>query len=124
PASLTVEAAALRRLPWLAPAFMALALLAISGFPDVAGQRLPRIPLRDAIAPLLDMVGASGRLFWPVAYTMVRAAILLLYRLDAQRAGMALAVLLAIQSIDIAPEAGGVRQQCAEAAQHRLYVRA
>jgi len=113
----------LRRFAWLAPAFLVLTLLAISSFPDFAGRRLPRIPPPDAITPLLDLVRASGRLFWPVAYTLVLAAILLLYRLGARRAGLALAALLAIQTIDIAPEIGVVRQQSAEAAQHRLYVR-
>ncbi|GAA0311657.1 hypothetical protein GCM10009087_22200 [Sphingomonas oligophenolica] len=117
------EGDVLRRLRWLLPAYAVLLLLAISNFPDIAGHRLPRLPLPGALAPLLDLVRASGRLFWPIAYTLVLIAILAVYRLGKKRAATVLAILLLVQAIDIAPMAGVVRAQTAEADRHRLYVR-
>jgi len=113
----------LRRLRWLLPAYVVLLLLAVSNFPDIAGHRLPRLPLPDIIAPLLDLVRASGRLFWPIAYTLVLIAILAVYRLGKKQAATVLAMLLLVQAIDIAPMVGVVRSQTAEADRRRLYVR-
>jgi len=111
------------RLRWLVPAFIVLLLLAVSNFPDIAGYRLPRVPLPEALAPVLDTVRASGRLFWPIAYTLVFAAIPIVYRLGARRAGYGLAALLAVQFVDVAAMTQVVRAQSAEADRRRLYVR-
>ena len=59
--------------------------LAISNQIDIAGHALFRFPLPAFLAPALDMVRASGRLFWPVAYTIVLVAILSVYRLERRR---------------------------------------
>jgi len=85
----------LRRLRWLVPALVALTLLAISNYPDIAGQMLPRLPLPGFLIAALDLVRASGRLFWPVAYVLVLAAILAAYRLPRAQADGLLALLLA-----------------------------
>jgi len=111
-----------RRLAWLVPALVLLTLLAVSNYPDLAGQALPRFPLPRFLAPLLDMVRASGRLFWPVAYVLVFAAILMSYRLPRPRAEALLAVVLAVQIIDLSGMAAVIRAQSAEAGKHRLYV--
>lgn len=111
-----------RRLAWLVPALLLLTLLAISNYPDVAGRMLPRFPLPAFLAPLLDMVRASGRLFWPVAYVLVLAAILAVYRLPKPRADMVLALLLAAQIVDLSGMAAVIRAQSAEAGDHKLYV--
>jgi Family of unknown function (DUF6311) len=89
-----------RRLLRLAPAFAALTLLAISNYPDVAGHRLPRFALPPIVAPLLDMVRASGRLFWPVAYALVLAGIIATCRLG-RRAGPVLVASLVLQLADL-----------------------
>lgn len=112
-----------QRLRWLIPAYVVLALLAISNFPDVAGYRLPRVPLPDALAPVLDTVRASGRLFWPIAYTLVFVGIVSLYRLGTRRAGQLLGVLLAVQIVDLIVMVRVVRAQTTEADNDRLYVR-
>ncbi|MBV8237274.1 MAG: hypothetical protein JO221_00755 [Sphingomonas sp.] len=113
----------LRRLIWLAPAFALLTLVAISNFPDMAGTKLARFALPDAFAPWLDMVRASGRLFWPVAYTLIFALVLLAFRLPGRQAPLALATALAIQILDTAGIAQAVRSTSAEAGRRIRYVR-
>ena len=112
----------LRRLRWLIPALVALTLLAISNYPDIAGQMLPRLPLPSFLIAALDLVRASGRLFWPVAYVLVLVAILAAYRLPRAQADGLLALLLAVQIVDLSGMAVVVRAQSAEAGAHRLYV--
>lgn len=117
------ERAILHRLRWLAPALVVLTLLAVGNLPDIAGHRLPRFPLPEALAPALDAVRASGRLFWPVAYVLMFVALVALYRLPRDRAGLALAALVAVQAIDLAGMFAAIRATSAEAADRRRYVR-
>ncbi|MBS0479520.1 MAG: hypothetical protein JSR79_09490 [Proteobacteria bacterium] len=112
-----------QRLRWLAPALVALVLLAVSNFPDIAGHRLPRFPLPDAFAPVLDTVRASGRLFWPVAYTLVFLGVLTVYRLGRRGTGQVLLALLAVQVVDLAVMTQVVRAQSVEAGERQLYAR-
>jgi hypothetical protein len=72
---------------------------------------------------MLDMVRASGRLFWPVAYVLVLMALLATFRLPPQRASLVLAVLLAVQVLDLAGLLATARLSSAEAGTHRLYAR-
>ncbi|MGJ3649067.1 DUF6311 domain-containing protein [Sphingomonas sp. GlSt437] len=104
------ERTVLTRLRWLAPALIVLATVA-----------LLRQPLPAALTALLDPVRASGRLFWPMAYTLVLLALLAVYRLSAERAGMLLISLIALQVFDLGGMAATIRQQSADAANHRLY---
>lgn len=113
----------LARLNWLIPALVALTLLAISTYPDLAGQKLPRLHLPHGLAVALDAVRASGRLFWPVAYVLVFAGIRILYRLEPSRAALVLAVLAVVQAADLVPMARSIRAQTAEARAAPLYVR-
>lgn len=106
------ERAAGLRLRGLVPALVVLAMLAIA-----------RLPLPDAALAALDAVRASGRLFWPVGYVLVFMALLAVYRLSADRAGLALVALVAIQVIDLSGMADAVRAQSAEAGRHRLFAR-
>ncbi|MBO9714414.1 DUF6311 domain-containing protein [Sphingomonas sp.] len=110
-----------QRLRWLVPALAVLTLLAISNFPDFAGHALPRLPLPQSVLNALDAVRASGRLFWPVAYVLVFAALLAAYRLP--RAPLILAALAAVQIVDLSGMTAAVRAASAEAGRHRLYVR-
>lgn len=103
----------LARLKWLVPALVVLTGLAISTYPDFAGQRLQRYPLPDSVAVALDAVRASGRLFWPVAYVLVFAGIRILYRLEPRRAGLVLAALAIVQAADLAPMARSIRAHTA-----------
>ena len=112
----------LRRLRWLVPALVALTLLAISNYPDIAGTRLPRIPLPTSLTNALDMVRASGRLFWPVSYVLVFVALLAAFRLDARRARLVLLAVVALQMIDLTGLFAAVRRDAAEAPRHQLYV--
>ncbi|SOB79245.1 hypothetical protein SAMN06297144_0450 [Sphingomonas guangdongensis] len=123
PAPAATDRLVLARLRWLLPALAVLTLVAVSNFPDVAGTRLPRFPLPDALAPVLDSMRASGRLFWPAAYTLVFAALLLAFRLPARRSGLLLAVLLGIQALDLSNMWATIRLANAEAATTRLYAR-
>ena len=116
------DGATLRRLAWLAPAFIVLTLVAISNFPDFAGMKVARFALPKAFAPLLDMVRASGRLFWPVAYTLIFALLVLVFRLRGH-AQLLLVGALAIQIADTAGIAAAVRSTSAEAGRHVAYVR-
>jgi len=116
------ERAMLRRLLWLVPALIVLTALAIGNQPDIAGHALFRFPLPVLLAPALDMVRASGRLFWPVAYTIVFVAILAVYRLEQRSAAVVLAALLAIQLVDLAGIVEAVRETTAETG-GQMYVR-
>jgi hypothetical protein len=116
------ERPVLHRLIWLVPALIVLTALAIGNQPDIARHALFSFPLPAFLAPLLDMVRASGRLFWPVAYTIVFVAILAVYRLGQRRAALVLAVLLAIQLVDVAGIVRAVHKATDDPAGH-MYVR-
>lgn len=113
----------LDRLVWLVPALAVLTLLAISNYPDLAGRALPRLTLPQGVTDGLDLVRASGRLFWPVAYALVWVSLLAVFRLGARSAGAILAVLLAVQMIDLSGLFGTVRHETAEAGARRSFVR-
>ncbi|MGN6271314.1 MAG: DUF6311 domain-containing protein [Sphingomonas sp.] len=117
------ERSVLRRLLWLVPALVVLTALAIGNQPDIAGHMLFRFPLPRFLAPALDAVRASGRLFWPVAYTIVFVAILAVYRLGQRRAALVLAVLLAIQLVDVAGIVRVVHKATDDPGGGRMYVR-
>jgi hypothetical protein len=106
------DGAILNRLRGLAPALIVLAMLAIV-----------RLSLPAPILAMLDPVRASGRLFWPVGYVLVLIAVLIVFRLSAQRAGLMLIGIIALQVIDLAGMANIIRAQSQEAGRHRLYGR-
>jgi len=115
---------ALRRLAWLLPAFAVLTLLAITHGVLLHGEVLFKLPLPRAVIDALDPVRASGRLFWPVAYTGLFAAIATIERLKLPTARLILASALMLQIIDIAPMLAAIRADTSEAGQARLYRRA
>ncbi|OYX37488.1 MULTISPECIES: DUF6311 domain-containing protein [unclassified Sphingomonas] len=112
----------LRRLLWLGPGFVALTLLAMSTHITFQGQVIARIPLDQRMIDGLDPIRASGRLFWPIAYAMVFAAILVVHRLGTRRAALLLAAALALQVMDIAPMLAASRS-VTEGAQDRTVYR-
>jgi len=107
---------ALGELRWLVPAFAVLALLAIGNVPIVHGARYVLFWLPLPVVDGLDFVRASGRLFWPVAYVIVLAAIVIVGRLP--RGGGLLAIALLVQLVDIAPMFAVLRTQTVRAATH------
>lgn len=90
-----------RRLCWLIPAGTVLTMLAITHRIDYAGVTLVHIPLSATMVAALDPIRASARLFWPVAYGLVFAAITAAYRLPPARGQLLLAVALAVQVLDL-----------------------
>lgn len=117
------QRATLVRLKWLLPALVVLTLLAISNYPDIAGTRLPRIHLSESVIAALDAVRASGRMFWPVGYALVFAALLAIFRLGRDRAVLWLAVCLLLQLADLSGMSQAIRATSADAGQQRLYAR-
>jgi hypothetical protein len=113
----------LHDLLWLLPAFTVLTLLAITNIVLLRGALLLRLPLPPHMSDALDIVRASGRLFWPVAYTMVFAALVVVYRLPRRWAVITLATALALQIVDIAPMVAAIRGDTAEAARPGVYRR-
>ena len=111
----------LRRLAWLLPAFGVLALLAIGPAPVWRGVPLFELTLPHRLIDALDPVRASGRLLWPVTYTLAFAAIVIVARTP--RATVLLAATLALQLIDLAPMIGAVRQTSARANDARVFTR-
>jgi hypothetical protein len=109
------SAGPLRELRWLLPAFAVLTLLAVTNQPVFRGDRILSVPLPQALVDMLDIVRASGRLFWPVAYTMVFAATLIVYRLE--RRTLILAAALVLQIADMSPMFAAIRPQTARAAE-------
>ena len=115
------EGSGLRRLVWLAPALLVLTLLAITPSVDIAGQKLLRLPIPARLDAPLDMVRASGRLFWPAAYVLVLVAVRFAFRLRHDRATLLLASVTALQLLDLS---GLIRAVHAASADRRpTYVR-
>jgi hypothetical protein len=106
-------------LRWLLPAFAVLTLLAITNVLILHGQRILFVPLPQRVVDALDLVRGSGRLFWPVAYTMVYAAILAAYRLE--RRTLVLAAALVLQVADMSAMFAAIRPQTALASKPGTY---
>jgi hypothetical protein len=102
-------------LRWLAPAYIVLTLLAIGNVVLFRGERILFVPLPQTVVDLLDIVRASGRLFWPVAYTLIYVAILIVYRLE--RRTLVLAAALVLQVADMTPMLAALRGLTARAGQ-------
>lgn len=113
----------LKRCLWLLPALVVLTLLAISTYPDIAGRMLPRWHLPQDIANALDAIRASGRLFWPVAYVAVLAALRITSRIPERTAGLVLLAVAVVQVADLAPMARAIRSQTIEARAAPRHVR-
>jgi len=107
-----VERETATRLRDLVPALVVLTILAIA-----------QLPLPTAVLAMLDPVRASGRLFWPVGYVMILMAVLAVYRLPAERAGLMLVAFIVVQAVDLTGMAHAIRWQSRAADQRQLYVR-
>ena len=112
---------ALRQLLWLLPGFAVLALVAIGPQPLFSGQALTTVHLPLWLTDALDPVRASGRLAWPITYTLVYAAIVSVMALS--RAMLLLAAALALQAVDIAPMLAAIRSTAARANGTTVFLR-
>ncbi|CAN5340074.1 hypothetical protein BH10PSE14_BH10PSE14_38500 [soil metagenome] len=114
----------LSRLAWLAPALVVLALIAIGPVLRWGGIPFARFDRPSQLAAMFDLVRASGRLFWPAAYTIVLITIVGAYRLPRPAATAALGIALALQLVDIMPMFAAIRATTAEASDRTMYQRA
>ena len=112
-----------RRLCWLLPAGAVLTLLAISHRVDFAGSTLFTLPLSPRALAALDPVRASARLFWPVAYGLLFAAITAAYRLPIARGRLLMALAVAIQLLDVGGLARLTRAETAAAQDRTIWKR-
>lgn len=113
----------LNRLRWLIPAFVVLIILALGNQVWFHGRPVLFVRLSPWAVDALDPLRASGRFFWPVAYTMVFAALLVVYRLERSRVLLLLGAALALQVIDMRPMLVAIRTLTAAADDRRDYVR-
>lgn len=104
---------ALRQLLWLLPGFAVLALVAIGPQPLFWGQAITTLHLPAWLTDALDPVRASGRLAWPLTYTLAYAAIVSVMALS--RATIVLAAAVALQAVDLAPMLAAIRGTAARA---------
>ncbi|WP_353204794.1 DUF6311 domain-containing protein [Sphingomonas sp.] len=105
--------AGLRHLAWLLPGFAVLALVAIGPQPLFWGQAVTTLHLPLWLTDALDPVRASGRLGWPLTYTLVYAAVISVMAL--RRATILLAAAVALQAVDLAPMLAAIRATAARA---------
>ncbi|WP_425230612.1 DUF6311 domain-containing protein [Sphingomonas sp.] len=108
-----------RRLCWLLPALVVLAMLAIGPAPVWRGQVLYALSLPPRITDTLDAVRASGRLLWPASYLLAYAAIACVAR--GRNATLLLAAALALQVVDLAPMVAAIRATSVRAADRTVY---
>lgn len=110
-----------RRLAWLAPGFVVLALVAIGPAPLWRGLPLFRVPVPGGLVDLLDPVRAGGRLVWPVTYVLIYLAVS-----TAARQGRAVLLLggaQALQVIDLSGMAAAIRATSARAGDRTVFER-
>lgn len=113
--------AVLLRLAWLLPAFAVLALVAIGSAPVWRGQALFALTLPHGLIDALDPVRASGRLLWPLTYTLALVAVICATAW--RRSALILVGALALQVADLAPMLSAVRATSARADNGRSFVR-
>lgn len=109
------------RLAWLLPAFALLTLVAVAPHLIWRGAVIATLPLPDWAAGALDPIRASGRMFWPVLYTLAFAAIVVVARM---RFGTwLLAGALLLQVVDMVPLLASARGSGAAAERTSPYRR-
>ncbi|HEU0045948.1 DUF6311 domain-containing protein [Sphingomonas sp.] len=113
--------ALLSRLAWLLPAYAVLALVAIGPAPVWRGQPLFLGGLPGWLVDALDPVRASGRLLWPLTYTLAFAAIVC--ATTWRKSALVLTSALALQVVDLAPMLSAVRATSARADSGQVYAR-
>ncbi|RDE06002.1 DUF6311 domain-containing protein [Sphingomonas aracearum] len=98
---------------WLVPALAVLTAVAVSDVVILGSHRLLHARPPQVVIDTLDLVRASGRLFWPAAYALVYAALVAVLRW--RKAGLVLAAALVLQVADMVPMMAGLRASTARA---------
>lgn len=111
-----------RARPLLWP-FIGLLVLAVTDEVRIYGVTIFGLPLPKFLLDLLAVVRASGRLFWPLAYTGIFLALVMIYRQRPRALALVLGISIGLQVIDLTPFAASIRQQTAEAASNRTIYR-
>lgn len=94
--------AALRRHALLLAALLAMLAFAVTNRIAIADHVIAEFPLPALVQHYADLLRASERFFWPLAYAMLFAAIAAVAaRWGGRRAGILLAVALALQLADV-----------------------
>ncbi len=101
-----------RSLPWLLPAVIVLAVIAISPVVRVAGHTLVSVNVFDwpVIGTVLSMFRGSGRFGWPASYLVVLVALSLWLSIHSRAVGPLLTLLACLQISDLLPIASYTRQ--------------
>jgi hypothetical protein len=111
------------RLASLLPALAILTLLAIGPTIRWGGITQMLFHPPSAMLALFDLVRASGRLFWPVAYALVFFAVVSSYRLSPRAATIVLSIALTLQVVDMVPMFAAIRATTAEASDRVVFKR-
>lgn len=101
--------------------FVGLFLLAITHKVQIYGHPLLTLNLPPFVLEPLGIMRASGRMFWPIAYFLVLAAVLILFQSRMRFAKYVLPVVLAVQILDMAPFSASIRAETAMAADRDIY---
>lgn len=112
-------AEALRRHGALLAVLLGMLLFAMSHRIAIGGHVLVEIPLPPPVLRLANMLRASERFYWPLAYASLFAAIgLVALRLPMRRARLVLGAALALQVVDVDAGMAKFRALVAEAPRH------
>lgn len=111
----------LKPLLWLIPAFLVLGAIAIG--PNIIwhGRIVLTIPVPGTVIDMLDPLRASGRMFWPVYYTIIFASVATASRLPRGSAMLLLALL--VQTLDFAPALQVMRGFSTESVERPMFDR-
>jgi hypothetical protein len=108
--ALGVVAHARKPTPWLRrrwPLLLGLGVMlavAVSHRVSLGGHVVELVRIPDRVLTYLDALRASERFLWPAAYAALLAAVIAMVRgFGARRAGVMLAVLVAVQFLDMGP---------------------
>ncbi|GGZ29269.1 DUF6311 domain-containing protein [Asticcacaulis endophyticus] len=100
---------------------IALLVLAISNKIQIYDILILKLPLPDFLEDLFNIVRASGRLFWPIAYLMVFLALLTLYRSRPKTMTIVLSVAVVLQFMDLAGFATQIKGLTARASDRTVF---
>jgi len=96
--------------------FIILLVLAITDQVHLYSIKLVDLSFPTPLVNVLNIVRASGRLFWPIAYTLVFLAIICIYRTQPRTVGLLLGAAIVLQLTDMSQFATNVRALTGNAA--------
>jgi hypothetical protein len=100
----------------LLAALVAMLVFAVTHRPAIGGVVIAELPLPTSVQRVADLLRASERFFWPLAYAALFGAIAAVAaRWGGRRAGLLLAAALALQLVDISAGLARYRALVADA---------